>query len=117
MIVKLEQQYQIYTLFDAGYSTDEVRFKLKMGKDKVYRHFKEWGVLRGEREKLETELLKKCLQNYILSLRENIQYRLTGRALEEAKQRLEYYHRRLVDPSLLTEEEKTFLIANYSYFL
>ena len=116
-LAKLEQQYQIYTLFDAGYSTDEVRFKLKMGKDKVYRHFKEWGVLRGEREKLETELLKKCLQNYILSLRENIQYRLTGRALEEAKQQLEYYHRRIVDPSLLTEEEKTFLIANYSYFL
>ena len=114
---KLKQQYQIYTLFDAGYSTDEVRFKLKIGKDEIYQHFKEWGKLRGEREKLQTELLKKCLHNYIMSIQENIQYRLVGRATEEAKRQLEYYRRMLANPSKLTEEEKTLLIADYSYFL
>ena len=116
-LAKLEQQYQIYTLFDADYSTDEVRFKLKIGKDEVYQRFKEWGKLRGEREKLQTELLKKCLHNYIISIQENIQYRLTGRASEEAQQRLNYYQSMLTHPSKLTEDEKVFLIDNYSYFL
>ena len=116
-LAKLEQQYQIYTLFDAGFSTDEVRFKLKMGKDEVYRHYKEWGKLRGEMEKLQIELLEKCLQNYITTLREYIRYHATGRALEEAEQRLEHSRRMLMDPSRLTEEEKALLIADYSYFL
>jgi len=116
-LAKLERQYQIYTLFDADYSTDEVRFRLKIGKDEVYRHFKDWGNLRGEKEKLQTELIKKCLHNYITSIREAIQYRLVGRASDEAQQRLEYYQGILADPSKLTEEEKAFLIDNYSYFL
>lgn len=116
-LAKLEQQYQIYTLFDADYSTDEVRFRLKIGKDEVYRHFKDWGNLRGEKEKLQTELIKKCLHNYVTSIREAIQYRLVGRASDEAQQRLEYYQGILADPSKLTEEEKAFLIDNYSYFL
>ena len=55
--------------------------------------------------------------NYILSLQENIRYRLVGRATEEAKRQLEYYRRMLANPSKLTEEEKTLLIADYSYFL
>ena len=116
-LAKLERQYQIYTLFDADYSTDEVRFRLKIGKDEVYRHFKDWGNLRGEKEKLQTELIKKCLHNYVTSIREAIQYRLVGRASDEAQQRLEYYQGILADPSKLTEEEKAFLIDNYSYFL
>ena len=116
-LAKLERQYQMYTLFDAGFSTDEVRFKLDISKSDASRHFKEWGELRGERERLQTELLKKCLQNYILRLREYIQYRATGRDLEEAKQRLEYTRHTLIDPSKLTEEEKALLIAEYSYFL
>ena len=116
-LAKLEQQHKIYTLFDAGFSTDEVRLKLKLGRDEVYRHFKEWGKLRGEKEKLKTELLKKCLHNYIMSIRETIQYRLVGRASDEAKQRLEYYQGMLADPSKLTEDEKALLINDYSYFL
>lgn len=116
-LAKLEQQYQIYTLFDAGFSTDEVRFKLGISKSEVSRHFKEWGELRGEKEKLQTELLKKCLRNYIISLREYIQYRATGHALEEAKQRLEHSRHMLIDPSKLTEYEKALLITDYSYFL
>ena len=116
-LAKLEQQHKIFTLFDTGFSTDEVRFKLKLGRDDVYRHFKEWGKLRGEKEKLKTELLKKCLHNYIMSIRETIQYRLVGRASDEAKQRLEYYQGMLADPSKLTEDEKALLINDYSYFL
>jgi len=114
---KLEREIEIFRLFDLGWSIEEVDFKLKMGRREVSKYFNEWGELRGEKEKLQEELLKKCLHNYILSLQENIQYRLVGRATEEAKRQLEYYRCMLANPSKLTEEEKTLLIADYSYFL
>ena len=116
-LVKLEHELQAFRLFDLGWSTDEVRFKLRISQNEVYRHFKEWGELRGEREKLQTELLKKCLQNYIARLREHIYYHAMGRDLEAAKQRLEHSQSMLTDPSKLTEEEKALLISDYSYFL
>ena len=116
-LVKLEHELQVFRLFDSGWSTDEVRFKLRISQNEIYRHFKEWGELRGEREKLQTELLKKCLQNYIARLREHIYYRAMGRDLEEAKKRLEHSQLMLTDPLKLTEEEKTLLISDYSYFL
>lgn len=116
-LAKLEQQYQIYTLFDAGWGAEEVRFKLAIGKTEASRHFDEWGKLRGEKEKLQVEFLKKCLRNYISSLREYIRYYASGRKQEEAEQRLEYSRRMLIDPSRLTEEEKSLLIEEYSYLL
>ena len=114
---KLERELEIFRLFDLGWSIEEVDFKLRLGRREVSKYFDEWAEMRGEREKLHEELLKKCLYNYILSLQENIRYRLVGRATEEAKQQLEYYRRMLANPSKLTEEEKTLLIADYSYFL
>ena len=114
---KLERELEIFRLFDLGWSIEEVDFKLKMGRREVSKYFNEWGELRGEKEKLQAELLKKCLHNYILSLQENIRYRLVGRATEEAKRQLEYYRCMLANPSKLTEEEKTLLIADYSYLL
>ena len=116
-LAELEQLHQIYSLFDAGWSTDEVRFKLRISQSKVYHYFKEWGELRGEREKLQTELLKKCLQNRIATLRGHIYWRATGRELEEAEAQLEYCCRMPVDPSRLSEEEKAMLIADHSYFI
>ena len=114
---KLERELEIFRLFDLGWSIEEVDFKLRLGRREVSKYFNEWAEMRGEREKLQEELLKKCLHNYILSLKEDIQYRLVGRATEEAKRQLEYYRRMLANPSKLTEEEKTLLIADYSYFL
>lgn len=114
---KLEREIEIFRLFDRGWSIEEVDFKLKTGRREVSKYFNEWGELRGEKEKLQAELLKKCLHNYILCLQENIRYRLVGRATEEARRQLEYYRRMLANPSELTEEEKTLLIADYSYFL
>jgi predicted DNA-binding protein len=114
---KLEREIEVFRLFDLGCSIEEVDFKLKMGRREVSKYFNEWGELRGEKEKLQAELLKKCLHNYILSLQENIQYRLVGRATEEAKRQLEYYRCMLANPSKLTKEEKTLLIADYSYLL
>ena len=114
---KLEREIEIFRLFDRGWSIEQVDYKLRLGRREVSKYFNEWCELRGEREKLQTELLKKCLHNYILSLQENIRYRLVGRATEEAKRQLEYYRRMLANPSELTEEEKTLLIADYSYFL
>ena len=114
---KLERELEIFRLFDLGWSIEEVDYKLRLGRREVSKYFDEWAEKRGEREKLHEELLKKCLYNYILSLQENIRYRLVGHATEEAKQQLEYYRRMLANPSKLTEEEKTLLIADYSYFL
>jgi hypothetical protein len=56
-LAKLEQQYKGYTLFDAGWDAEEVRFKLGISKAEASRHFKEWDKLRGQREKLQTEIL------------------------------------------------------------
>ena len=114
---KLEREIEIFRLFDRGWSIEQVDYKLRLGRREVSKYFNEWCELRGEREKLQTELLKKCLHNYILSLQENIRYRLVGRATEEAKRQLEYYRCMLANPSKLTEEEKTLLIADYSYLL
>ena len=116
-LAKLDEQYQVYTLFDAGYSADEVRFRLGIGLVDTNRHFKEWAELRGAREKLQIELLKKCLQNRIITLREHICYRAVGKGREEATEQLAYCRQMLVDPSKLSEEEKAFLIAEYSYLL
>ena len=114
-LVKLEHEHQIYGLFDAGWSTEEVRFKLRISQEEVSRHFKEWGKIRGERAKLQAELLKKCLQKHIAGLQEHIHWRATKNSLEEAKRQLEHCRRLLIDPSKLTEEERAFLIAEYSY--
>jgi hypothetical protein len=114
---KLEHEIQAFRLFDLGWSIEEAKFKLGMSQAEVSQHFTDWATMRGEREKLQTELLKKCLQNYIARLREHIYYRAVGRDLEEAKQRLEHSQRMLTDPSKLTKEEKTLLISDYSYFL
>jgi len=114
-LARLERQYQIYTLFDAGWSTEEVKFKLGISQADVSRYFREWGKLRGEREKLEIELIKKCLQKHIASLQEHIHWRATGHDLEEAKRQLKHCQYMLIDPSKLNEEERAFLIAKYSY--
>jgi len=114
---KLERQIEVFRLFELGWVIEEVMLKMGMGRGEVSNYFNEWAEMRGEREKLQAELLKKCLHNYIVCLQENIRYRLVGRATEEAKQQLAYYRRMLANPSELTEEEKTLLIADYSYFL
>ncbi len=116
-LVKLEHEIKAFRLFDLGWGIEEARSKLGMSQSEVSLHYNEWGEMRGEREKVLTELLKKCLQNYIARLREHIYYRAMGRDLEEAKGRLEHSQRMLIDPSKLTEEEKTLLISDYSYFL
>jgi len=114
-LVKLEHEIQAFRLFDLGWSIEEVRFKLGMSQAEVSRHFKEWGEMRGEREKVQDELLKKCLRRHITVLQEQILWRATGRALEEAKIQLEHCRRMLMDSYKLTEEEISFLLAEYSY--
>ena len=116
-LAKLNEQYQVYTLFDAGYSTEEVRFKLGIGQAEADRRFKGWAKLRGEKEKLKSELLRKCLQHRIITLREHIRYRAIGEELEQAREQLAYYRQMFLDPSKLGEDEKAFLIAEYSYLL
>ncbi|MFC2048554.1 hypothetical protein ACFLSK_03905 [Chloroflexota bacterium] len=56
-------------------SHEEVRLKLGISKADIFRHFKEWGELRGERGEIQAEFLKKCLRKHIASLQEHIYYR------------------------------------------
>ncbi len=116
-LVKLEHEIKAFRLFDLGWGIEEARFKLGMSQSEVSRHFNEWGEMRGEREKVRTELLKKCLKRHIGGLQEQILWRATRGALEEAKIQLEHYRRMLMDPSKLTEEEISFLLSEYSYLV
>jgi len=112
---KLEQEIQAFRLFDMGWSIEEARFKLGMTQTEISQHFKVWGEMRGERERVQAELLKKCLRRHIATLREQILWRASKSALEEATIQLEHCRRMLIDPSALTEGERAYLLTEYSY--
>ena len=88
-----------------------------MTQAEISQHFKVWGEMRGEREKIQVELLKKCLRRHITVLQEQILWRATGSALQESKIQLEHSRRMFNDPSRLTEEERDFLLTEYSYLV
>jgi len=69
---KLERELEIFRLFDLGWSIEEVDFKLKMGRRALSKYFDEWAEMRGEREKLQEELLKRCVRRHISVLTEQI---------------------------------------------
>jgi len=118
---QLEHDYQIYSLFDAGWSTEEVSFKSKISQKEVYEYFKQWGKLRKQHQAVQDELIKRCLQEHISRLDEQIMwakfrgYKPGG--LDEPERTLEQCRRRLTDLSMLSKEEKSFLIAEYSKFI
>jgi regulator of replication initiation timing len=114
---RLEKEITAFRLFDSGWSIEEVGFKLRMSHDEVLQHFKEWGEIRGEGGKVQAELLKRCLQKHIARLQEHILWRATKDGLEETKRELEHCRRMLIDMSKLSEEERAFLIAEYSYLV
>jgi hypothetical protein len=114
---KLEQEIQILKLFDLGWTTQEVSFKLDISNKESYERFKEWGKLRRQRQAVQHELVKRCLQRHICSLQEHVHWRATKSSLDEAKSQLERCRSLMSDPSKLTEAERTFLITEYSYLL
>jgi hypothetical protein len=88
-----------------------------MTQAEISQHFKEWSEMRGEKEKVQVELLKKYLRRHITVLQEQILWRATGSALQESKIQLEHSRHMFNDPSMLTEEEKDFLLTEYSYLV
>jgi len=112
---KLGHEIQAFRLFDLGWSIEEVGLKLEMVRREVSNYFNEWAVERGEREKIQEELLKKCVRSHIAVLTDQIAWRATKGALEEAKIQLERCRYLLVDPSTVTGQEKVFLLTEYSY--
>ena len=113
---KLNQEIQAFRLFDLGWSIEEARFKLDMTQAEISQHFKVWGEMRGERERVQAELLKKCLRRHIATLKEQILWRTASKsALEEAKIQLEHCRRMLIDPSALTEGERVYLLTEYTH--
>jgi len=105
----------LFRLFDLGWNIEEAGFKLGMSRPEVSNYFNEWAEMRGERGKIQDELLKKCLRSYITVLMEQIVWHATKSALEEAKIQLERCRYLLMDPSQVIEQEKVFLLTEYSY--
>jgi len=116
-LAKLEHEIQAFRLFDLGWSIEEARFKQGMTQAEISQHFKVWSEMRGEKEKVQGELLKKYLRRHITVLQEQILWRATGSALQESKIQLEHSRHMFNDPSRLTEEEKDFLLTEYSYLV
>ena len=114
---RLKHEIEVFRLFDLGWSIEEARFKLGMTQAEISQHFKVWSEMRGEREKVQVELLKKFLRRHITVLQEQILWRATGSALQESKMQLEHSRRMFNDPSRLTEEERDFLLTEYSYLV
>ena len=114
---RLKHEIEVFRFFDLGWSIEEVRFKLGMTQAEISQHFKVWSEMRGEREKVQVELLKKYLRRHITVLQEQILWRATGSALQESKIQLEHSRHMFNDPSMLTEEEKDFLLTEYSYLV
>jgi len=120
-LAKLEYDYQIYSLFDADWSTEEVSFNKKITPKEAYEYFKQWGKLRKQHQAVQDELVKRCLQEHISRLDEQIMWaKFRGYKpgeLDEPERTLEQCRRRLTDLSMLSKEEKSFLIAEYSKFI
>ena len=114
---KLAREIQTFRLLDLGWSIEEASFKLGMTQAEISRHFKVWSEMRGEKDKVQVELLKKCLRRHITVLQEQILWRATGSALQESKIQLEHSRHMFNDPSRLTEEERDFLLTEYSYLV
>jgi hypothetical protein len=111
----LKRELEIFRLFDLGWSIEEVDFKLGLGRRALSKYFDEWAEMRGEREKLQEELLKRCVRRHIAVLSEQIIWRATKGALEDAKGQLERCRYFLMDPSQVSEKEKVFFLTEYCY--
>jgi DNA repair exonuclease SbcCD ATPase subunit len=111
----LEREIKVFRFFDLGWTIEEVMLKMEMGRGEVSNYFNEWAEMRGEKEKVQAELLKKCVRRHFAVLSEQIAWRAMKGAVEEAKIQLERCRYLLVDPSRATEDEKIFLLTEYSY--
>jgi len=122
-LAKLDHDYQIYRLFDAGWSIEEVSLKLGINQKDAYNHFKDWGEMRKQKQLVQAELLKKCLKRHIDFLVEQIFWsghvagRITKEGIEELRRQVDHCHYLIGDLSKLRKEEKAFLISEYSRFI
>ena len=117
-LAKLETEARIFRLFDLGWSLEEVGFKLGFNQEEAFKYFKEWAKMRKQRQAIQTELIKKCLKKHIDGLEEHIFWSnlhwKKDKDIEEARRQIEHCRRLLVNPSKISNEEKSFLISEYS---
>lgn len=111
----LKRELEIFQLFDLGWSIEEAMFRMQMGRMEVSDYFNKWAGMRGEKEQIQEELFKKCLRRHIAVLVEQITWRATKGALEDAKTQLERCRYLLINPSHANEQERFFLLTEYSY--
>lgn len=118
-LAALSREIGVFRLFDSGWTIEEVSLKLGISKNDSYERFKEWGQLREERQAVQDELVKRCLRNHIGRLQEQILWPSPQSVWRQdsqdgAKRQLAYYRQMLIHPAKLTEEDRAFLVAEYS---
>jgi len=111
----LNREIEIFRLFDLGWGIEEVMFKTEKCRWDIAKYFDDWAEMRGEKDKIQAELLKKCVRRHMAHLSEHIALRARKDTLEEANGQLERCRYLLADPSLVTEPERIFFLTEYLY--
>jgi len=112
---KLDREMEAFRLFDLGWDVEETRLKVGMGRDEASARFTEWAAMRGEREKVQEELLRKCVNDHIGILMTHIAMRASRKETEELNGQLRRCRYLVMNPSRATEEEKNFYLGQFGY--
>lgn len=110
---KLDREMAAFRLFDLGWDVMETRQKLNMGRDEVSAYFTDWANMRGEREKVQEELLRKCVNEHIGILMTHIAMRASHKETEGLNGQLRRCRYLVMHPSEATDEEKTFFLTQF----
>lgn len=116
---ELDAEMQAFKLFDQGWRTEQVSFKLAIPQRKAEHFFDEWAKQRGEKQAAETELIRRCLRMHVKGLQEQRMWiafspRPSDRqAMVELGKQIGDCQRLLANPCMISKEDKEFLIAEY----
>jgi hypothetical protein len=116
---ELDLKMATFKLFDRGWSTEQVRFKLGLSHEAAFRYLQEWGEMRKDKRVLDRELLRACLKRHIEKLKDDLRWAILlpstpeGR-MEELERLIDDWQHMLVAPSRLAKADKEFLLAEYS---
>jgi len=118
-LAELDTEMSAFQLFDRGWSTEEVSFKLGLPETTVFSHLQQWGQVRKDRRIVKRELLRACLKKHIAELKNqqswtHILPSTPEERLEELEGRITDCQRLLATPSRITKGDRAFLLGEYS---
>jgi len=119
-MAELDAEVQVFRLFDLGWGPEQAAFKLGIDHDTVYRYFRNWAEIRGEKEALEGELLRECLREHIEhdKLVRSAHWLFPASSSQESMNELireiNYCESLLAEPDKIPPQWRAFLLAEYS---